>query len=446
MPAPFDQSHLDERRCPRTGGRRSTAERGVAMIIAVVAIAILTAVATEFVYNSRVDLQMATNQRDEIRAYYLARSGLGMSRLLLRFQKQLDQVQIPNILGALTGALGGTTGGAGAAPGSLSIQLWRMARVDCHMLRQMVKTEPPRETRPIKPPARAGFDGEFPDAAGKQTRRSFGGFDGCFLASISDEEEKLNLNKLDAPQLSSQVLVGRLLDLFGDKRFDFLFEREDSNRVKATPADVVIAMRDWMDEDETQSALNLSGVGEPFAKGFSDENSLYDRYLPRYKAKNARFDSLDELYLVHGVNDRFMAAFRDRLTVYPDVNARLNVNSDDPMLLYMAILSVADPARPDPRLKDPLFIESLIRRIRNARVFSLFGMSVTDFVNVVELAGVPVNVTIKNNVQNNRAVGDKSSTFTIKSVGEAGSVQKTITAVVRMDDQNLGRLVYWREE
>src|SRR5215468_2586525 len=43
----------------RAGSRHS--EKGVAMIIAVIAIAVLTAVATEFVYNSRVDLQLATN-------------------------------------------------------------------------------------------------------------------------------------------------------------------------------------------------------------------------------------------------------------------------------------------------------------------------------------------------------------------------------------------------
>jgi len=432
----------------RTGSAK--AERGVAMIIAVVAVAILTVVATEFVYNSRVDLQIATNQRDEIRAYYLARSGLGLSRLLLRFQKQLDQVQLPNLAGLVAAAFGGAGGTSplgGAPPASLSIQLWRMARIDCYMLQHMVKQDKfGRETQPIKRSDKIGFDSEFPEVAGKMARRSFGGFEGCFLATIGDEEEKLNLNKLDAPQLSSQVLVGRLVDLLGDKRFEFLFEKEDSNRVKVTPAEVVIAMRDWIDDDQTQSALNLSGVGEPFLKGFSDENSLYDRYLPRYKVKNARFDSLDELYMVHGVNDRFMAAFRDRFTVYPDINSRLNINSDDPMLLYMAILSVGDPMRPDPRLKDPLFIEALIQRIRSARMLSLFGMSVTDFVNLIEFAGVPVNPTIKNNVQNNRAVGDKSSTFSIKSVGEAGAVQKTITAVVRMDDQNLGRLLYWREE
>jgi general secretion pathway protein K len=454
------------RNIPPAGRRRPRSfrtERGVAMLIAVVAIAILTVVATEFAYNSRVDLQMATNQRDEIRAYYLARSGIGLARLLLRFQKQVDGIQIPNLTQMVGQALGqatqpggtsttGTTRPTGAQPGAggMTIQLWRMARVDCHMLRQMVKENPLTDSKPVKRTNVAAFDNDFPDVAGKQVKRSFGGFDGCFLATIGDEEEKLNINKLDASQ--NQILVQRLYDLFTDKRFEFLFEREDSNHVKVAPTDVLIAMRDWIDEDEVQSTLNMaaltmsSAVGDPFVKGFSDENSQYDKYVPRYKAKNARLDSLDELYLVHGVNDRFMAAFHDRFTVYPDVNSKLNINTDDPMLLYMAILSVADPSHPDPRIKDPVFVDALIQRIRTARMMSFLGMSVTDFTSVIAASGVAVNPLIQNNVQNNVAVSDKTSTFSIKSVGEAGSVQKTISAVVRMDDQGLGRLVYWREE
>ena len=438
---------------PRSSARRSATERGVAMIIAVVAIAVLTVVATEFAYNSRVDLQMATNQRDEIRAYYLARSGIGLSRLLLRFQKQMDSIQIPDLTSLAAKVIGGSQQGAtrGATPPAtgMTIQLWRMARIDCYMLRGMVKETPLGESRPIKRTNVAAFDTDFPDIASKQVRRSFGGFDGCFLASISDEEEKLNLNKIDASQ--NQILVQRLVDLLTDKRFEFLFEREDSNHMKVAPIDVLIDMRDWIDEDEIQSTLNLatlavSGVGDPFVKGFADENSQYDKYTPRYKAKNARLDSLDELYMVHGVNDRFMAAFRDRFTVYPDVNAKLNINTDDPMLLYMAILSVADPSHPDPRIRDPVFVDALIQRIRAARMMSFMGMSVTDFTSVIAASGVAVNPLIQNNVQNNTAVSDKTSTFSIKSVGEAGSVQKTISAVVRMDDQGLGRLVYWREE
>ena len=423
------------------------------MLIVVVAIAVLTAVATEFAYNSRVDLQLAANQRDEVRAYFLARSGIGLSRLLLRFQKQVDNIQIPNI-GALLSSLTGsssTTGksspstGAGTQQPStgLNIQLWKLARIDCQMLQMMVKA-PFGIEKAVKSPAPVrGTDDQ--EVASRMATRSFGGFNGCFLATLGDEEEKLNVNKLNGLQFASQASVARLLDLLGDKRFEFVFDREDANRVKVTPQDVVIAMRDWIDEDETQSALNLTGQGDPFVKGFSDENSLYDRYVPRYRAKNAAMDTLDELYMVNGVSDRFMAAFKDRLTVYTDINSKLNINTDDPLLLRLAILSMVDPTKMPPQLADPYFMEDLIRRIRAARLIPGMGMSVSDFGALLQLAGVPVNASITANVQGNRLVSDKTSTFSIKSVGEAGTVQKTIEAVIRMDDQGLGRLVYWRE-
>lgn len=441
------------RRGPYKRLRAAARERGVSLIIVVVAIAILTAVATEFAYNSRVDLQLATNQRDEVRAYFLARSGIGLSRLLLRFQKQVDNIQIPDLgqlLSRLTGGTGATpptgTGAPGAAPSTgLNIQLWKLARIDCQMLQMMVRQQPfGIEKAPVKTSSSRGTDDS--EVAARMARRSFGGFNGCFLATIGDEEEKLNVNKLNALQLTSQAAVARLLDLLADKRFEFVFDREDANRVKVTPQDVVIAMRDWIDEDDTQSALNLTGQGDPFLKGFSDENSLYDRYVPRYKAKNAVMDTLDELYMVNGVSDRFMAAFKDRLTVYTDINSKLNINTDDPLLLRVAILAMADPAKAPAQLADPYFMEDLIRRIRAARVMPGMGMSVNDFAALLQLAGVPVNPLIKANVQGNRFVSDKTSTFSIKSVGEAGSVQKTIEAVIRMDDNGLGRLVYWRED
>ncbi|MBN1203823.1 MAG: general secretion pathway protein GspK [Myxococcaceae bacterium] len=436
---------------PLSPARRDRRSRGVALIIAVISITLLTVVATEFAYNTRVDLQLAANQRDEVRAYYMARSGISLGRLLLRFQRQVDNTPIPN----LSGILGALTGGAGQAPGaqqpasSLNIQLWKLARVDCHMLRGLVKSEGAAEAEEEAPPPQDDKftmeDGETPELSEQPMKRSFGGFEGCFLATISDEEEKLNVHRLSGLAADALPTAARMMDMFGDKRFEFLFNRDDANRVRVTPQDVVISLRDWVDEDEVQSAINLADPVNPFASGFASEDTHYDRFDPRYEAKNARFDSMDELYRVHGVTDMFMAAFRDRLTVYPDVNSKPNVNTDDPMMMYMAILSVADPGRPDPRLQDPVFVQELITRIRSARMFSFFGMSVQDFVTVVEAAGIAVNPTIKANAAQNRLVGDKSQTFTIKSVGEAGSVQKTLTAVVKLDDQ-LGRLLYWREE
>ncbi len=461
--------------------KQTRSERGVAMLLVLVGIAVLALVANEVRYNSVIELRLATNQRDDLRAHYLAKSGISMSRLMLRFQKQLDSIQIPNLggmlqqflggaggaggLGALAGllpggaaGLAGALGGAGGLPGAgaaaggggMSIQLWRMAKIDCHMLQQMVP-EYDEKGAPVKAPLGSSknkkfdFDDEMPELGQAQAQRRFGSFTGCFDTVISDEEERINLSKLDGPGATAFVLLQQLTATLGDKKYEFLFEKEDSNRVKVTPTEVITNLRDWIDEDETGSTLNYSGSGDPFLKGFSDENGGYVKYDPAYRAKNARFDSLDELYMVHGINDRFMAAFKDKLTVYPDVNARLNINTDDPMLLEVAIRSVADPLRPDPRLADPIFMDTLIKKIRAARIFALFGMSASDFVNIVAAAGIPVNAQIQNNVQGNRFIGDKSLTYRVRVTGTAGDVSRTITAVVRLDD-GLGRLVYWREE
>ncbi|HEY0882759.1 MAG TPA: pilus assembly PilX N-terminal domain-containing protein, partial [Archangium sp.] len=90
---------------------QSKAERGVAMLLVLVGIAVLSLVANEVRYNSVVELRLATNQRDEVRAHYLAKSGIALSRLMLRFQRQMDAIQIPN-LGGLASMLSGA-GGAG---------------------------------------------------------------------------------------------------------------------------------------------------------------------------------------------------------------------------------------------------------------------------------------------------------------------------------------------
>lgn len=450
------------------------------MLLVLVGIAVLALVANEVRYNSVIELRLATNQRDDLRAHYLAKSGIGLSRLMLKFQKQVDQIQIPNIggllgsllggaggaggaggLAGLAGALGGAgaggaagllgaLGGAGGAAGggSATIQLWRMAKIDCHMLQQMVP-EIDEKGRPIEASSsknkKFDFDDEMPELGKAQAQRKFGTFTGCFDTQITDEEERINLAKLDAPGATASVLLAQLVATLGDKKYEFLFEKEDSNRIKVTPTEVITALRDWIDEDESGSTLNFSGTGDPFLKGFSDENAGYSKYSPAYRAKNARFDSLDELFMVYGVNDRFMAAFKDKFTVYPDVNSRLNINTDDPMLLEVAIRSVADPLRPDPRLQDPVFMDTLIKKIRAARVFAMFGMSAADFVNLIAAAGIPVNAAIQNNVQGNRFISDKSLTYRVRVTGTAGDVSRTITTVVRLDD-GLGRLVYWREE
>jgi general secretion pathway protein K len=407
-------------------------ERGVTLLMVTVSIAILTAVAAEFAFQTRVDLELATHQRDALRAEYLAKSSIGLARMLLLFQKNLDRS-----MATLPGAAQG-----------LNLQLWRMAKLDCHLL-QAVVPQAGEGRRPKFSTAGAG-------GLDEQGNIQYGGFSGCFDARIEDEQSKLNVNALAGLQTGTgQAAVQSLYNLVADKRFDFVFDREDANRIKANPSDVLIALKDWVDDDDTQSALNVTPLGQvTLQNGFSDEAALYSRYTPRYRPKNSWFDSLGELYLVNGVTDRFMAAFGDRLTVYPDPNAPLNVNSDDPLQIAIYIQIIADPSRPDPRLKDPVFLDGIVQKVRAAKAMMPMGLSVQDFLTIVQTAGVAVNplVTQRQGTSGTTAnsfLGDKSDTFRIVATGNAGDVERRVTAVIRLSDptrDGLGRVLYWRAD
>jgi general secretion pathway protein K len=402
----------------------------------VVSIAILAAVAADFAYSSRVDLELAVHQRDALRAEYLARSGLGMARLLLQFQKQLDTT-MQNLSSTLPGGIGG----------SFNLQLWHMAHIDCQTLGRFLpdSVDAGLGASKKKPPG----DGQLGGALGTPLV-DYGGFRGCYGALIEDEEAKLNINQLDSLLAAGAggAAVQRLYLLLTDKRFEFVFDREDANKVKIAAADALINIKDWADSDDLVSVLAVSAAGAQVSAGYADEPGLYSKYLPRFRPKNASMDSLGELYFVHGVGDRFMAAFGDRLTVYPDVNAVLNVNTDDPMVLALAVRSAADPAKPDGRLSDPVFLDSLVQKISAARMLSPMGMTVSDFINVLVQSDIAVNPQITSNVQANSFLGDHTKTFRVTAVGEVGAVQRTITSVVRITQpqDGLGRLLYWKAD
>src|SRR6476659_4552712 len=95
--------------------KRRFSQRGVALIMVSVVIAVLGAVVAEFSYNARVDLEAAANGRDLLRAEYLARSGIALSRLLIKVQgsvldpgrKIFGDVQIADFAPYLIRAFGG---------------------------------------------------------------------------------------------------------------------------------------------------------------------------------------------------------------------------------------------------------------------------------------------------------------------------------------------------
>ncbi len=429
---------------PRARSRRR--ERGATLLVATVALAVLTALAVELAYETRVAVQVAANGRDELRAVYAAKGAVNLSRLVLKFQQQLDGMSV----GAGAGGQGvgvrsdsATTAGlaqlgqaapliqAALASGGLGagmprIQVWKAVPVGNLLATALF----PDDARP----------GSAPPPS--------------FEAKLEDEASKVNA-QLDG-SATGGLLAGQLaafLDLVGDHRWDFLFDREDANGIKITRNDLAIYLYDWVDQNKVTSGLT-GNPDRPFEDAFGDENWYYDRGPDRYRTKNARFDSLDELYLVAGVSDAFMAAFRDQLTVYVRTDGKFTLSCDDPKSELRAARIMADVPN-QPALLDPTFPDKLTKAVGEASWGCLRQLSATEFATILRALGVsvaPVYLDPKN-VDQRGAFGTPPGVYRVRATGTAGAVTKTLDVIVTLDPKqgggppnDLGRILHWRED
>jgi general secretion pathway protein K len=380
----------------------------VALLSVIVALALLTTLAVDVAYESRVALVAAANARDELRAEHLARSAVRMGRLVVHFQQQVDAALAP------ARQRGGAAGAAFPR-----VQLWNLVPVGSATL-GVLFGEP-------------------------------GSGDGAFEAKLEDEDRKLNAQMDGAATSGLQAAqLATFFQMVNDPRWDFLFDREDENGVKVSRADLAIALADWVDDNPNGSALN----GLALESGFGDENALYDRGEARYRAKNARFDSLAELHLVAGVSDAFMAAFGERLTVFLSRNAKTNVNTLDPIELVRNALVMADPPG-QPLLADPSLPERLRNAVSDVTAGGIFAMSPLQYAQILEGFGIAVDPVYlqQRNLDQRGAFDDRAEVFRIRARGAAGPVEKRIDAVVTIDPTQLrsqpdplGRLLAWHEE
>lgn len=389
----------------RAASRR---DRGAALLVVIVSIAILTAIAVDLAYSTRVSLLTAANARDELRAEYLARSGVQLSRLVLNFQNALD-ASLP----------------AGAA-GQLRIQVWN-----------------------VVPITSAFTEGLF--GAPEEGRGTPGSFD----ARIEDEGSKVNV-QFDQLGEKEALHVATFLQLVGDPRWDPLFDREHADGQRYTRPDLAVNLRDWTDPNAVTSAWT-GAWGKAFEDGFGDENLPYSRGDDRYRSKNARFDSLEELFLVAGIDDAVMEAFAGQVTVYPGKNAGWNPNTTDTRQLVAAAAAMAIQPPPLQILLAQEFVSQLETQVSLARQGGAVALSCPQFAGIVEGLGVPMEQRFKQQpatgAQATSACTEKSSVFRVRASGGAGSVERRLDAVVSFDTAQvgtpapeLGGLLHWREE
>ncbi|MBN2494038.1 MAG: general secretion pathway protein GspK [Deltaproteobacteria bacterium] len=382
----------------------------MALLMVLVTVAILTVVVVEFVYQTRINVQVAANVRDRAKAYYLARSAVSFSRLILFYQGQVDRM----------------TGG--------TIKLYQLVPIESDL-------------------AKALTSGEMGEAFGLSginldEGRGFGQFDGSFHAEIEDEYAKLNVNSLDSlPSISSPV-AAQILSLIGGPRYRSMWEEPDSHGDYHQPAEVVVAMHDWIDADNTTDTFNPDMVvADPFSQpavflqGTSSEDSRYDMLKDAYESKNNPFLTVAELHLVEGIGDDFMDEFSEKLTVYTDPALLQNLTSVNDPVTMLSILCMQPENLPlctEQGLPQLLEVMAMFFEFRSLMQFTSFMVP-----NNQAIAGFFNSLGPSFNPYFMKNLAPFSDTFSIKAIGELGEVAVTIRTVVK-NTASGQEVLYWR--
>jgi general secretion pathway protein K len=294
--------------------------RGVALILVLSSLTILTVMLSEIQDESAVELASALSARDAVIAEYAARSAVNLSRLLIAAEPTIRKTLAPLFV--------------------------------------MMKSAPPQI------PVWEFSDrvmGAFNDAAGAEAFKALGGFDltqgknlglvgAGFELRVIDEDSKINLNEPARGGAFGQArLAAQLIGLMGGAQNDPLFEGRDADGQFSDRQAICSSVIDWADPDQDSYVCDPTN---PTAQSAAAEDSFYELLKKPYSRKNAAFDSMEELHKLRGFNDDFWATFiepdperPDKRTVTVWGQGTINVNTANPQTLLAFVCSAAPAAR-----------------------------------------------------------------------------------------------------
>ena len=275
---------------PLSRGRREVKkvglrERGVALILSLVTILILTVVLADMHQSTSMSYALADTQEDRLQAEYLARSGINLTRLLVAAEPQIRQAVTP-VYSAMMG---------GRRPPQLPV--WTYANQVLQPFCDYERAQGMRDS--------TGIDFSAAEGLGNTGGR-------CEIVSFS-ENSKLNLNTglhMQGDQARANVAM-QVFEMTGGNQqpsqYDALFERRDPDGQITSRLDIVAALVDWWDADQQRTAFD-PGTGA-ITNDAGGEDDIYQSFRDPYRVKNAPFDSLEELRYVRGIGDDFWATF-----------------------------------------------------------------------------------------------------------------------------------------
>ena len=424
------------RTVPTRRRRNSRREQGVALILVLGVIAVITVFVTELMGNTSTAFQVATGERDRLQAEYLARSGLNLTRLLIAKEPDIRRVIAPMYSIML-----------GHGPPQLNV--WNFA--DALLM-------------PFANPASA-------EGAAASTGIAFSEIQGIketggtFEVISLPENSMMNLNKPLFWQ-GDEARVSLAMQLFAltggyqnQSPYDSLFNGMDPDGQLTGRLDVVSAVIDWWDEDEQRTTFD-PGAAKVNSSGREDD--IYSRFPEPYRVKNAPYDSLDELRLVRGFTDDFWATFVEpdpedprtrQVTVYG--SGAVNPNESRAEVLWSRICSFVSN---QPLCSDPMQRMAFVQLFSTARAILPIGMfeKPADFLNFIEGKGnqrdlypmliamlgkdnpllmwTPVVIPQDKRALMNGAFVTSARIFTIQSSGRVNKASVRLNTVVNFDE------------
>lgn len=251
-----------------------TNQKGVALLMAMSSLLMMTFIAVEVQYGTQVEALSANQAINRLKAYYSAKAGVELSLYrILMYRKASGQ------FGKMLGE-----------NSQLLDKIWQI---------------PLSWPLPV-PNEMAKINKDTFDKVLKESS-----FDGKYVTTIESEESKIDVNDLGSKsKVVAEAAKQKILNIFAQKlKNDEAFQdKYDSYNFET----LVNNMIDWVDEDST-------GVSSGEERGLYSEIKETDKLPP-----NQPFKTIQELHLVAAMEDELYDVIAPLLTVYG--SGAINVN------------------------------------------------------------------------------------------------------------------------
>ena len=302
----------------------------------------------------------------------------------------------------------------------------------------------------------------------EESMRGLGVSVGQFDMQVSTEDGKINLNCANGSAATKENLKAQLEALLFFQAYDPVFQNPSADGWQRTRADQVAAIIDYIDRDG--SIVGELGKSEQYEYPSGDTG---------YEPKNNYVDSLGEVHLIKGIDDRFWTLFGSALTVYGGCKVNIGAVRDPKQIAALIFLAAKSPE--DPVVRDPAKLYRLAQRVAESAEFGYTFADVNEFAEYVknpdgqlqqfaseqsaqglnpsvdtQSMGPPVEgVELDNAKLNQIASSGPRRTYRVEVTAVIGDLQRRVTGIWdtqtqnqynRNPDDTRGAWVYWREE